>query len=112
MDTPGKWTWRLDPSGRRVRDYSCKPGEYPWDDWYGAAREAGVSTELALLGSIVMREADQQGWDEELQAECGWSDAGAAMLSLAVDHPARARSEWQRLLDEHGQQGPTTHDGA
>jgi hypothetical protein len=98
MATTRKWEW-AERDGRKVRRYFCKPGEYPWDDWYCAARAAGVDTELALLGSIVMRSADQQSWEEALQAECGWSDEGAAMLELAKRDPAAAHARWQELVD-------------
>jgi hypothetical protein len=97
----GKWEWREVRPGQRVRHYLCRPGEYPWDDWYGAARTAGVDTELALLGSVVMRTADQDGWSDALQAECGWADGGAAMLELALREPSAAHMRWRELIDSH-----------
>ncbi len=49
-----------------------------------------------------MREADQHGWSEELQAECGWSDGGEAMLALAAADPVAARARWAWLLETDG----------
>jgi hypothetical protein len=84
---------------RRVRKFHCKNGEHPWDDWYCAARAAGIDTEVALLGSAVMRTADHQAWTDDLQAECGWEDAGANMIALAVRDPDAARARWKDLLE-------------
>ena len=103
------WSWReertSDGQSRRVRDHQSKPGEFPWDDWYCAARAAGVDTEIALLGSIVMRVSDQHAWSGDLQAECGWDDDGAAMLAFALRDPAGAQRRWQELLDADTVQG-------
>jgi len=49
-----------------------------------------------------MREADQHGWSETLQAECGWNDDGAAMLELALRDEDAARTRWQHLLETDG----------
>ena len=105
MTTP-KWEWVTVTTGghgpratRRVRKFHCKNGEHPWDDWYCEARAAGIETEVALLGSAVMRTADHQAWPDALQAECGWSDAGAAMLALAVRDADGARARWKKLLE-------------
>jgi hypothetical protein len=82
-----------------VRKFHCKNGEHPWDDWYCAARAAGIETEVALLGSAVMRTADQQSWADDLQTECGWSDNGAHMIAFAVRDPDGARARWKHLLE-------------
>lgn len=105
MTTP-KWEWVTittdghDPRAtRRVRRFHCKNGEHPWDDWYCAARAAGIETEVALLGSAVMRTADHQGWPDDLQAECGWNDAGGHMIAFALRDPDAARARWKDLLE-------------
>jgi hypothetical protein len=87
----------------RTRRHRAGPGSYPWDYWEGLASEAGVSRELATIGRAVMREADQHGWDDELQRECGWSDAGEAMIELARSNPAEARRRWEHLLATDGE---------
>lgn len=66
----------------RVREdglLTCKPGEYPWDDWQREALAAGVLDELASLGQAVMREAHQHSWCEDLKDECGAGREDAAM---------------------------------
>jgi hypothetical protein len=77
------------------------PGSWPWDHWQRHALESGLSPELATLGRSLMREADQHGWCERLQTECGWSDAGRAMLARLLAHPRRtaARLEWLFATD-------------
>ena len=77
-------------------------GKWPWHGFYEQAVAAGVSEELADLGEEVMREAEQHAWSEKLRAECGWNDAGAAMIELAVKDPAGASRRWQHLLDIDG----------
>jgi hypothetical protein len=101
-----KWEWVTVPTDghdpraiRRVRKFNCKNGEHPWDDWYCEARAAGIETEVALLGSAVMRAADRHGWPDALQAECGWNDAGAAMIALALRDTESARARWKELLE-------------
>lgn len=74
----------------------------PWDEWHRRALGAGVAAELAELGRQVMREAEQHSWCDELAAQCGADDGGAAMLELALAEPARAAASWQRLLDLDG----------
>jgi len=76
-------------------------GSYPWDHWQGVALSAGLSAELASLGRSLMREADQHGWCDRLQVECGWNDSGRAMLARLLAHPRRtaARLEWLFATD-------------
>ncbi len=109
MVTP-KWKWMeattyAGDASLRFRQFHCKVGEYPWDDWYLEARAGGLETEIALLGSNVMRVADQHSWPAELQTECGWDDAGAGMLAMAARDPERARRRWQALLENDGEPG-------
>jgi hypothetical protein len=79
------------------------PGQWPWDHWERHALECGLAADLANLGRAVMREADQHAWCWRLMAECGWNDAGRAMLARLLAHPRRtaARLEW--LLETDGQ---------
>ena len=78
------------------------PGCWPWDDWQRFALEQGLAPDLATLGRAVMREADQHCWCWRLMAECGWGDAGRAMLARALKHPARTAARWQWLLTTDG----------
>lgn len=84
------------------RRHGSAPGEYPWDDWQRRALAAGVSVALAELGRAVMREADQHVWDPEVQAECGWCDAGETMIARALDAPDATHARWRWLLDTDG----------
>jgi len=95
----------------RSRKHTARIGEYAWDDWERRAVVLEIPAELAQLGRTVMREADQHGWSEELQAECGWADDGAAMLDLARRDPAAARERWQRLLATDGERGEYNEKG-
>jgi len=80
---------------------STAPGRFPWDFWEIHALESGLAANLAALGRSLMREADQHGWCERLQRECGWSDAGRSMLARLLTHPRRtaARLEWLLITD-------------
>lgn len=90
------------PSNEHPRQF-CAPGSWPWDHWERFALEQGLAPDLATLGRAIMREADQHCWCERLQAECGWGDAGRAMLARALKHPARTAARWQWLLTTDGQ---------
>ena len=83
----------------------CTFGHYPWDDWERDALAAGVSTELAGLGRLTVREAYQHGWDDPLKSLCGWYDQGQRMIKLALRSPGTAEKRWQRLLDTDGYRG-------
>jgi hypothetical protein len=83
----------------------CTYGEYPWDWWEKRALARGVPNELATLGRAVMREADQHLWEPQLQALCGWTDEGEAMIELALIGPGRAYFTWRKLLDTDGCRG-------
>ena len=105
-DGPGRKRATVDVDGtvrhvptRRLR---CKPGEFPWDEWQGRARAAGLAEELAMLGRAVIREAYQHTWSAELQRECGWDDDGDAMIELALRDPARAARRWSWLMETDG----------
>jgi hypothetical protein len=78
------------------------PGCWPWDHWQRHALESGLAADLATLGRAVMREADQHDWCWRLMAECGWNDAGRAMLARVLKHPARTAARWQWLLTTDG----------
>jgi len=77
------------------------PGCWPWDHWQGLALERGLAPDHATLGRSLMREADQHGWCERLRTECGWDDAGRAMLARLLAHPRRtsARLAWLYVTD-------------
>jgi len=90
----------------RLRHHNREFGTYPWDMWQEWAIEDGISEDLAGLGRSVIREADEQGWSEDLQAECGWSDNGAEMIQFALAAPDEARERWEFLLASDGESGP------
>ncbi len=86
-------------------------GSYPWDQWERAALAGGLGRELATLGRAIMREASQHCWCERLQAECGWSDGGRAMLARALGQPVRTAARWNWLMQTDGQRfEPWNHD--
>ncbi len=87
----------------RLADRGCKFGDYPWDHWKKWAVEDGVDEDLAQLGRLLIREADQHGWSLELKQECGWDDHGAEMLRLARTEPEKTRERWQYLLNTDGE---------
>ncbi len=87
-------------------------GAYAWDRWQTQALAAGLSEDLAGLGRAVMREAVQHAWEQHLQAECGWADAGQAMLELALRDGAAAEKRWQYLLETDGGRGRWGEDGS
>lgn len=114
------WQWDEAPSMFVMADGGIRKGTirfrkhldrsfYAWDDWQQRAKAAGVPDDLAQLGRSLMREADQHGWSDELQAECGWDDDGAAMIALALSDPATARERWSWLIEtDGGDDDPTT----
>ena len=83
----------------------CVFGHYPWDDWERDARAAGVSEDLAGLGRLVVREAHQHNWNDELKALCGWYDQGRRMIKLALGSPKEAHRQWNLLLRTDGLRG-------
>jgi hypothetical protein len=93
----------LTPLDERV--LRCTFGHYPWDGWERRALAAGVAKELAGLGRLTMREAYQHGWEGWLQALCGWSDDGAALLAFALRSPKAARRQWDVLMRTDGLRG-------
>lgn len=86
-------------------------GAYAWDRWQSQALAAGLSQDLAELGRAVMREAVQHDWEPALKAECGWLDAGQALLELAQRDPEGAAARWQHLLETDGERGHWGPDG-
>ena len=86
-------------------------GRYAWDRWETRALEAGLEPKLAQRGRAVMREAVQHDWESELKAECGWLDAGQAMLSLALHEGAMVAERWKYLLETDGERGRWGADG-
>lgn len=86
-------------------------GRYAWDRWQACALATGLDKDLASLGRAVMREAVQHDWTDELKAECGWSDAGQAMLELARHDAPTAQARWQHLLNTDGERGRWTANG-
>lgn len=86
-------------------------GAYAWDRWEAQALAAGLGKDLAGLGRAVMREAVQHSWEPALQAECGWNDAGQAMLELALRDSQAAEERWDYLLHTDGLRGRWTAAG-
>lgn len=80
-------------------------GDYAWDCWQTRAQAAGLPEDLAVLGRAVMREAVQHAWAPELKAECGWSDAGQAMLERALADGEATAARWRELLNTDGGRG-------
>ena len=94
------------PALSRLRHHNTEFGNYPWDAWQQWALEDGVSDDLAGIGRSLIREANQHGWSEDLQTECGWSDSGAEMIQFALGAPDEARERWEFLLASDGESGP------
>lgn len=86
-------------------------GSYAWDRWQARALEAGLGQDLASLGRAVMREAVQHSWAPALKIECGWADAGQAMLALALRAGVAAEKRWRYLLETDGLRDRWTADG-
>ncbi len=84
---------------------ACAFGHYPWDDWHGWALARGLDAELAGLGRLLIREAYNHGWEAWLQARCGWSDDGQALLAWALRAPKAARRQWDILMRTDGLRG-------
>jgi hypothetical protein len=114
-----RWTWVHEPAvvitaegvqaaSIRMRRHHCEAGDYPWDHWFERAKAAGLAEDLAQLGRSVMREADQHVWPQDMQAECGWDDDGAAMLEFALVNPTAAQRRWEWLMDVDGAPGFST----
>lgn len=82
-------------------------GGYDWDTWKMEAVSKGVPADLAHLGQALMREAYEEAWSKERQAECGWRDYGASMLELAISNPNAARERWNYLLETAGRHDKT-----
>ena len=86
-------------------------GAYAWDRWEKQAKAAGLADDLAQLGRAVMREAVQHDWEPLLKLECGWGDAGQALLQRALNEPEAAAQRWQELLETDGERGFWTPEG-
>jgi hypothetical protein len=104
---------RLTPSGPRAapprleeaRALDCEYGRYPWDDWERWALAQGLARDLAGLGRLLIREANQHQWEDRFKSLCGWRDDGRRMLRLALRSPDKARRRWNRLLETDGGRG-------
>ena len=77
--------------------FSGTMGDYPWDRWQKAARQAGVAEDLANLGRSVFREAFQHDWPDQAKVECGWLDGGTTMILQALAFPEEASARWNYL---------------
>jgi hypothetical protein len=92
---------------------ACTFGNYPWDDWHGYALARGLAPELAGLGRLLIREAFNHDWTDELKSLCGWRDDGQALLACALRAPKTARRQWDILMRTDGLRGdhpsPTAH---
>lgn len=92
---------------------ACTFGNYPWDDWERHALARGLSPELAGQGRLLVREAYQHDWPDELKALCGWRDDGQALLAFALRAPKAALRQWEILMRTDGLRGdypsPTAH---
>jgi len=90
----------------------CSFGNYPWDGWARHALARGVPEDLAGLGRLLIREAYQHDWPDELKALCGWSDdlsaeqaGGQALFAFALRAPKAARRQWDILMRTDGLRG-------
>lgn len=83
----------------------CEYGHYPWDGWYAYAVARGLHARVAATGRLVVREAYQHDWPDQLKAACGWRDDGAAMLAFALANPPEALRQWDILLRTDGLRG-------
>lgn len=112
MSKPSTWALTLVPQTSPAKprlDESRVAGaeylHYPWDEWEQWAIAQGLGRELAALGRLTIREANQHGWQERLKSLCGWRDDGRRMLKFALRSPEKARYRWHRLLETDGYRG-------
>ncbi|TWU62348.1 hypothetical protein V7x_40770 [Crateriforma conspicua] len=94
------------------KDRARTVGGFEWDAWKLKADMKGVPTDLACLGRDLMREAFEQSWSKELQAECGWKDRGIAMIELAMTSPSVARQRWTELMYPETRSRPGSANGS
>lgn len=102
---------RLDET--RVLD--CEVFHYPWDDWERWALAQGLDPAVAAQARLLIREAFQHDWPEELRGLCGWRDDGQALFELARRAPKRALRQWEILMRTDGLRGdypPSRRSGA
>jgi hypothetical protein len=92
----------------RVLD--CKPFHYPWERW---ALAQGLDPSVAGQARLLIREAFNHDWSEELRTLCGWRDDGQALFKLARRAPKKALRQWDILMRTDGLRGddhPTTKE--
>lgn len=92
---------RLDET--RVLD--CEVFHYPWDDWERWALAQGLDPAVAGQARLLIREAFQHDWPEELRGLCGWRDDGQALFKLARRAPKKALRQWDILMRTDGLRG-------
>ena len=83
----------------------CAYGDYPWDRWQRWAIAQGLDQDLAGSGRLLIREAYQHDWSEDLKSLCGWSDDGQALLAHALRFPKAAGRRWDVLMRTDGLRG-------
>ena len=92
---------RLDES----RVIGCEYLHYPWDDWERWALAQGLDPSVAGQARLLIREAFNHDWPEELRALCGWRDDGQALFKLARRAPKKALAQWDILMRTDGFRG-------
>lgn len=79
-----------------------EPNNRPWDEWKRRAIKAGVSRKLAALGRKLMKTAYDDRWNSGGSDAAGWDDAGALLISMALENPTLAKAEWEQHLEWGG----------
>ena len=88
-----------------ARVLNCEPFHYPWDDWERWALAQGLDPSVVGQARLLIREAFNHDWPEELRVLCGWSDDGQALLALAQRAPKKALGQWNVLMRADGFRG-------
>lgn len=95
---------KVDVGAANLTVYEELP-DRPYFRWVEKARSRGVPEDLVALGCRLMSQAAQNKWSGTLQKECGWRDAGDAMIELALQKPEHARQRWAWLMATDGGRG-------
>lgn len=104
-DPPRKTTPPPSPVLDESQVLGCEYLHYPWDEWERWALAQGLDPSVAGQARLLIREAFNHGWPEELRVLCGWRDDGQALFKLARRAPKKALAQWDILMRTDGFRG-------